>query len=58
MRLPYKSIKYFLFLQGNKYPSSSVNFSGLTPSRKQRKCLKNNDFDIQDKLYIQMNLAE
>lgn len=56
--LPNKSIKYFLFVQGNKCPSSSVNFQRLTLSRKQRKCLKNDDFDIQDELYIQMNLAE
>lgn len=28
------------------------------PSRKQKKGLRNNDFDIQDKLYIQKNLAE
>lgn len=27
-------------------------------SRKQKKCMKNDDFDMQDKLYIQINLAE
>lgn len=56
--MPYKSKNYFLFLQGNKCPSLFVNFNALTLSRKQRKCLKNDDFDIQDKLHMQMNLAE
>lgn len=56
--MPYKSKNYFLSLQGNTCPSLFVNFNELTLSRKQRQCLKNDDFDIQDKLYMQMNLAE
>lgn len=57
--LPDESIKYFLLLQGNKCPTSFVNFKGgLTLSRKQRKCLKNDNFDVHNKLHIEMDLAE
>lgn len=43
------SVQVYLLISGGR---------GLLLSRKQRKCMKNDDFDIQDKLYIQMNLAE